>query len=359
MAAKHSWSPQGLQYLARAGAFVVDEVVYDGRVIDIGGVARPCGEALCTWRAVLKAPAGSALESELITLELTTTVEDGMEPPQVRICGAFPPHPNVDASTGLINTDFLSDKWTPALKMPIIFTCVRVLLGAPNFDDQCFGNSILDHKWKAGAMAFRLRRLVCFQLRRKPRHLRRLRRSLPRQAGVQLLPPRRLGAERRRLARRRHQARLLALRGGRGEGLPAELQQEFARDARPCCASLQRPPRGGLLPLLVRRQRKLPGAAPLRGGRARRGGGGLDRSVRGRGAFARGAIHPALAGDARTRGAARGGALRRRVRGGARRLAAPAPAGGRDPRISPRPIKRRRIPNCGGERAAPSGRDGG
>ena len=79
----------------------------------------------------------------------------------------------------------------------------------------------------------RLRRLVCLQLRRQPRHLRRLRRSLPREVGVQLLPSRRLGAQRRRLACWRDQARLLALRGGRGEhGLGGGLRRPRRRPHR-------------------------------------------------------------------------------------------------------------------------------
>ena len=37
--------------------------------------------------------------------------------------------------------DILSNYWSPALKLPVVLLCVRVLLGAPNFRDPCFASA--------------------------------------------------------------------------------------------------------------------------------------------------------------------------------------------------------------------------
>ena len=137
-----SWSTRGLQRLAAAGAIVIEPVIQNGFVVDAAGVARPCDDILHKWEAVLQAPTDTAFQHEVFKVELTVPAENaGMVPPQVRLVGRIPPHPNIHPTTGTVAMDILADKWSPAWGLPQVLLCVRVLLGAPNFDDFCFATA--------------------------------------------------------------------------------------------------------------------------------------------------------------------------------------------------------------------------
>lgn len=133
--------------MAAAGAIVIEPIMQDGAVVDAAGVARPRDGTLHVWEAALQAPTGTVFQHEVFKVELTVPDPEvyapGMAPPQVRIVGRVPPHPNIHPTTGAVAMDILADKWNPALTLPRVLLCVRVLLGAPNFDVPCFPNAFL------------------------------------------------------------------------------------------------------------------------------------------------------------------------------------------------------------------------
>ena len=133
-----SWHPLGLQRLANNGICLIEPVIHDRLVVDVGGVARPHDDNLLVWEAVLRAPPGSPFEHELLLVELRVPTDDpGLVPPMVRILNPIPPHPNINPITGAVNLDILADKWSPCIKLPVVLLCVRVLLGAPDFGHFC------------------------------------------------------------------------------------------------------------------------------------------------------------------------------------------------------------------------------
>ena len=82
-----------------------------------------------------------------------------MVPPRVRLVNSIPLHPNIHPTSGEIDLDILRDKWNPALNLPTVLLSIRVLLGAPNFDNPCFQNVSLT----AVKAAASIRRLRCHE----------------------------------------------------------------------------------------------------------------------------------------------------------------------------------------------------
>lgn len=132
----------GLKWLAKHGVCLIEPVFHNGRVVDIGGVAWPHDDNLVAWKAVLRAPLGSSFQHELFVVELRVPTDyPGLVPPMVFFMDPIPPHPNIHPVTGAVNLDILDNKWSPAIRLPVVLLCVRVLLGAPDFGDFCFASA--------------------------------------------------------------------------------------------------------------------------------------------------------------------------------------------------------------------------
>ncbi len=100
--------------------------------------ARPRGDTIHQWEAIIAGPIDTSYEGGIFKLYLDFPNEYPYHPPKVRfITKVF--HPNINTH-GEICLDILRDKWSPALTASRVLLSIMSLLGDPNPNDPLMPN---------------------------------------------------------------------------------------------------------------------------------------------------------------------------------------------------------------------------
>ena len=106
----------------------------------VSGYPEERSSLLTRWMATVDGPCGTPWEGRQVTCTLTfcPTVIGGpwpTKPPQLRVVGPIPFHPNIDARSGLVCMDLLGDQWSCAGGVLAILLSFRSLLASPTTSD--------------------------------------------------------------------------------------------------------------------------------------------------------------------------------------------------------------------------------
>ena len=106
----------------------------------VSGYPEAGSNLLTRWMATVDGPCATPWEGRQVTCTLTfcPTVIGGLwptKPPQLRVIGPIPFHPNIDPRSGLVCMDLLGDRWSCAGGVLAILLSFRSLLASPTTSD--------------------------------------------------------------------------------------------------------------------------------------------------------------------------------------------------------------------------------
>ncbi len=129
------------QKLLREYRSLVGEIARDS-MIGIG--ARPIGEDLMKWEAVIEGPSDSPFANAWFLLRMSFTNEYPHAAPDVVFAHPMY-HPNIYASNRIC-LDILADKWSPVYQISTVLLSIRSLLTDPNPDSPANPDAARDYR---------------------------------------------------------------------------------------------------------------------------------------------------------------------------------------------------------------------